>query len=245
MEEISFFAAQRTKGMISASNDKVYAPMSDCFLDALLETDQSEIDVSPGKVISLIGQIALPCVCEVPPSSAPLFSPAGAKVVSQGITWQSLYLVILGRNFVLVEPDREASGDGRVVTLCPLERIALDRDPANARSDTSARRLLVSHRSHSMTPPGLFAFDDPPKLASKEGPIKRLRQWRSTLDVWFEDNRAVTVAFNKVDENIRQAKIHRGRQIQTYLAQDEGSKYPKNPALYGDSTTKSMLSGKW
>lgn len=100
----------KTDGSLVATNDPhtVYAPLSEHFWNALFEEDRDEtfVEARPGTVVSLVGHTAFPCVCEVPPSSAPLFSEAGAKVVSQGITWQSLYLVILGRNFVLAEPER-------------------------------------------------------------------------------------------------------------------------------------------
>ena len=86
-----------------------HASISKSFEKALFDEDQSSdsyVFAEPGTVISLVGHIAFPCVCEVPPSCAPLFSEAGARTVSQGITWQSLYLVILGYNLVLAEPER-------------------------------------------------------------------------------------------------------------------------------------------
>jgi hypothetical protein len=231
MKNIGGFVVTNTGQTIATPKDGVYAPISEHFLDVLLGEDKSQVDTTPGSVIQLVGQVALPCVCEVPPSSAPLFSPAGAKVVSQGITWQSLYLVLIGHNFVLVEPDRQAIGDGRVVTRCPLERVSADKDPADARADTAARRLMVSHRSHMTTTPGLFVFDKPP-IPQREGCLIRSKQWKSKLDVWFEDNNAVKLAFNKVQESIIEAKINRGRRIQIYLAQNEGSSYPRNVFLY-------------
>jgi hypothetical protein len=102
--------AAKGDGSVVATNDSqtVYAPISEFFCNTLFEEDRDDIyiETRPGTVVSLVGHTAFPCVCEVPPSSAPLFSEAGAKVVSQGITWQSLYLVILGRNLVLAEPER-------------------------------------------------------------------------------------------------------------------------------------------
>lgn len=226
-EKIGGFAVTRAGNIVSTPNDCVYAPISKAFLDALLDEGTRKDDSTPGNVVSLVGQVALPCVCEVLPSCAPLFSAAGAKVVSQGITWQSLYLVLIDRYLVLAEPDRDSSGDGRVVTRCPLERISIEKDPPDARTDTAARRLMVSHKSHATKPPGLFMFNKPPSPLI-EGCLVRQRQWTSSLDVWFEDNKAVTLAFNKVQERIIDAKIDRGRRIQTYLAQNEGSTYPGN-----------------
>jgi len=232
MEKIGGFAVTRTGATISTpSTDRVYSPISEPFVRILLGEEESSLDPSPGSTVSLVGQLALPCVCEVSPSCAPLFSDAGAKVVSQGITWQSLYLVSIGCYFVLVEPDRQAGGDGRVVTRCSLERLSIEKDPPDARTDTTARRLLVSHQSEARSPPGLFVFEKLPD-PKKEGCLIRPKQWKSKLDVWFEDNKAVTMAFKKVQEQIVTAKIDRGRRIQTYLAQNKGSSYPRNLAMY-------------
>lgn len=87
-----------------------YGPVSRSMETPFFEEDtgsESYTDAEPGSVVSLVGRTAFPCVCEVPPACAPLFSAEGAKVVSQGITWQSLYLVILGWNLVLAEPERK------------------------------------------------------------------------------------------------------------------------------------------
>lgn len=216
----------------------MYAHISEHFSKALFgfDGDAVHIDAEPGKVVSLVGHMAFPCVCEVPPSCAPLFSAAGAKVVSQGITWQSLYLVLFGRHFVLAEPEKRAAGDGRVVTRCQLERIIVEKDAADARADTTARRLIVSHIGPDQAPPGLFLFEESPKLQD-EGPLVHLKQWLSSLDVWFEDNKAVTLAFNKVQESIVETKIQRGIRIQRYLAQDDNSTYPRNISLYAMDET--------
>lgn len=234
MENIGGVAMKRDGQTVPSKKATcIYAPLSDHFTNALFgfDGDSIHVDVGPGEVVGLVGQVALPCVCEVPPSCAPLFSAAGAKVVSQGITWQSLYLVLLGRHFVLVEPDRHSTGSGRVVTRCRLERISLEKDSANARADTSARRLVVTYEGPDATPPGLFLFDESPK-AEDEGSLLKLKQWRSTLDVWFEDYKSVTLAFNKVQESITAAKIYRGHRIQHFLSQEEGSGYPRNMSLY-------------
>jgi hypothetical protein len=234
LKKIGGFAVKRSGYTVATNRDtSVYAPVSEHFLGALFEFDgdSSHVDASPGKVVSLVGHIALPCVCEVPPSSAPLFSAAGAKVVSQGITWQSLYLVLLGRHFVLAEPERRTSGDGRIVTRCQLERISVAKDAPDARADTTARRLIVSYEGPETKTPGLFLFEETPK-PQDEGTLVHVKQWHSSLDIWFEDNKAVTLAFQKVEPTINEAKINRGLRIQRYLAQNEGSGYPRNISLY-------------
>jgi hypothetical protein len=104
------FAAKRDGSIVETSDPPtIYAPISESFSSALFDEDRTGkkyVEAQPGMSLNLVGHTAFPCVCEVPPSSAPLFSEEGAKVVSQGITWQSLYLVILGRNLVLAEPER-------------------------------------------------------------------------------------------------------------------------------------------
>lgn len=239
LKKVGGFAVKRNGYIVATTRESsVFAPISEHFLNALFEFDgdSSHIDATPGKVVSLVGKVALPCVCEVPPSSAPLFSAAGAKVVSQGITWQSLYLVLLGRHFVLAEPDRRASGDGRIVTRCPLEQMTVAKDAADARADTTARRLIVSYEGVETTPPGLFLFEETPK-PQDEGPLIHVKQWQSSLDVWFEDNKAATVALVKVGPNVDEAKLNRGLRLQRYLAQDEGSGYPRNISLYNAEET--------
>jgi hypothetical protein len=122
-------------------------------------------------------------------------------------------------------------GNGRVVTCCKLERLAVERDPADARADTSARRLILSHIGPDTSPPGLFLFEETPSVKD-EGPFVRVRQYRSSLDVWFEDSKAVSLAFGKVDSKIAAARTYRGHRIRTFLAQGEGSGYPMNMPLY-------------
>lgn len=229
------FAVKRDGSTVVTNDPRtIYSHLSEFFLNATFDEDRDaswHVEAQPGTVVSLIGHTAFPCVCEVPPSSAPLFSEAGAKVVSQGITWQSLYLVILGHNLVMAEPERKSSGDGRVVTRCMLHRLMAEKDSADARTDTSARRLIMSYDGPEISPPGLFLFEETPSIQD-EGPFIRLKQWRSSLDVWFEDNKAVELAFCKVNEMIDEAKAHRGRRIQRYLAQGEGSGYPTDIPVY-------------
>jgi hypothetical protein len=228
-KKLGGLAAKRDGTFVpTLDSDTIFAPLSEHFLTALFEEgrDEGYVDARPGTVVSLIGQTALPCVCEVPPSSAPLFSEAGAKVVSQGITWQSLYLVLLGRNFVLAEPERRSSGDGRVVTCCKLERVSIEVDSMHVSNDTSARRLIVSHDGPDLDPPGLFLFEEAPVPRKDEGPFNRMKLLRSRLDVWFEDSQAVELAQVKANGKIEDAKVYRGKRLQRYLAQGDDSGYP-------------------
>mmetsp|Transcript_9166 Transcript_9166/g.21853 ORF Transcript_9166/g.21853 Transcript_9166/m.21853 type:complete len:1282 (-) Transcript_9166:104-3949(-) len=198
-----------------------YGPVSRSLEPPMFDEDTSSksyIDAEPGSVVSLVGRTAFPCVCEVPPACAPLFSPEGAKVVSQGITWQSLYLVVLGWNLVLAEPERKSSGNGRVVMVCRLENLDVGVDTGDFPQSAAARRLIVSHDGQGETPPGLFMFESPPKRR-EEGVFVHLSKFRTTVDIWFENQKALDLAFVKVKRFVALAKAHRGHLLQDYLLQ--------------------------
>ena len=204
-----------------ADSTTIFSPITKGIDTALFGIDDTSDDVETGSITSLSGmKKAFPCVCEVPPSMAPLFSKEGAKVVSQGITWQSLYLTIVGENLVLVEPERRSNGKGRVVTAFRLENLTLDKDPDDARVDTSARRLILKHESPDLKPPGMFRFEKKPE-PKKTGLFSHTKRWQSTLEIWFEDSNALRVAFSKVFESIVKAKASRGNQIRRYLSEGE------------------------
>ena len=124
-----------------------------------------------------------------------------------------------------------SSGNGRVVTCCRLERLFVERDAADEHAVTSARRLILSHDGSDVSPPGLFLFEETPSIQD-EGPSVRLKQWRSSLDVWFEDSKSVDLAFKTVAKVIDGAKAVRGNLLQKYLAQGEGSGYPTDVPAY-------------
>ena len=60
----------------------------------------------PGSVVSLIGRSAFPCVCEVAQAYTSLFKDANSSVVADGVKWQSLYMVVVGKRMILVEPEK-------------------------------------------------------------------------------------------------------------------------------------------
>ena len=225
--KIGGFIFNRTMNQIIPNPDNsktIFSPISDDFDSALFgidiknESPSEPADIKQGSTTSLVGKVAFPCVCEVPPSMAPLFSTEGAKVVSQGITWQSLYLTIVDENIVLVEPERGSNVAGRVVTVCRLENLTLDKDPDDARVDTAARRLILIYESPDLTPPGMFRFDEKLQL-NQTGHFSHVDRWKSSLDIWFEDSNGLRNAFSKVFETIVKAKANRGNRIRRYLAQ--------------------------
>ena len=104
------FAIQKNCAKVSTPDrTSIYSSISDSFRKTVFE----EFDMTgrdepvTGSVVTFAGHTAIPCVCEAPPSSAPLFSRGGSKVVAEGITWQSLYLILLGQNLVLAEPEKK------------------------------------------------------------------------------------------------------------------------------------------
>lgn len=107
----------------------------------------------------------------------------------------------------------------------------MERDPGGARRDTSARRLILSHDGSDVNPPGLFLFEETPSK-QEVGPLIQIRQSRSSLDVWFEDSKAVELAFKRVAKAVDKAKASRGNRIRKYLAQGEDSGYPPDIPEY-------------
>jgi hypothetical protein len=118
-----------------------------------------------------------------------------------------------------------SSGDGRVVTCCLLERLQIERDKEEDRTAESfARRLLISHEGLDTDPPGMFIFDEAPRM-DNVGPFLRVKQWRSRLDVWFEEDAVAQHALDVVNSKIASCKGRRGNHIRKYLAQGDESGY--------------------
>ena len=85
----------------------IFSPVSKELCTKLLTADEDDRDnAKPGSVVGLVGRTVIPCVCEVPESCAHLLTDETASVVSDGVKWQSLYLVFLGRHVILAEPER-------------------------------------------------------------------------------------------------------------------------------------------
>mmetsp|Transcript_28707 Transcript_28707/g.83197 ORF Transcript_28707/g.83197 Transcript_28707/m.83197 type:complete len:1473 (-) Transcript_28707:109-4527(-) len=169
----------------------------------------------PGSVVGLVGRAAFPCVCEVAPESSSLFTDKGACVVAEGIKWQSLYLVILGKYMILAEPEKGGSGgNGRVVSSCGLACLRAEKDdPPAEESASPARRLLLSFASSSPTAPGVFIRNDVPFGATRN----TVRLTRSRMDLWFEDETAAGHAFKVLSAKIMKARSRRGHFIQQRL----------------------------
>lgn len=95
----------------------------------------------------------------------------------------------------------------------------LQKDIEDLPPSTAARRMIVSHDGQDEVPPGLFLFEETPK-AREVGVFIGVEKFRSTVDIWFEDQRALDLAFSKVDRLISLAKAHRGQLIRNYLLRE-------------------------
>jgi hypothetical protein len=97
----------------------------------------------------------------------------------------------------------------------------LEKDIENLPASTSARRLIVSHYGQDENLPGLFQFEESPKVR-EVGLFIGVQKFRSTVDIWFEDQKALDLAFSRVDRIISLAKAHRGHLIRNYLLRGGG-----------------------
>lgn len=105
------FALTSDRGVVSTREyviedlrRSIHSYLSPNFCNAL--TGDNNLNTSdspaPGSTVALAGRGAMPCVCEAPANSA--IATTGAKLVVEGITWQSLYLAFFGSYLVLAEP---------------------------------------------------------------------------------------------------------------------------------------------
>ena len=205
------------------------AHLSSKFAIAMLDegqtSDKKSTAPAHGSAVGLVGKAAFPCVCEVSASLSPLFS--GRTCISnEGIQWQSLYLVVVGKWCVLAEPGHGGTGgEGRVITACRLACLAIKKDSSSlVNNKTPARRLLVAHASLDPRPPALFVVDSSSSRnrggQSGSGPslgADGLRLTRSRMDLWFEDANAASHACRVLQAKIAKARARRGARIQTAL----------------------------
>jgi hypothetical protein len=70
----------------------------------------------------------------------------------------------------------------------------------------------------------MFLFDEAPRT-DNIGPFLRVKKWRSSLDVWFEEDAVAQHALDVVNSKIASSKGRRGNHIRTYLAQGDESGY--------------------
>lgn len=207
------------------SKRSIFAQVSQSLSDTIFE--EEEVPTSSGQdmnlpetgsIVGLVGRAAFPCVCEVANEHASLFTDKGACVVAEGVKWQSLYLVIMGRYMILAEPEKGGSGgNGRIVTACHLSHLLAEKDnPPSTENASPARRLLLTHASLETDPPGVFIMDSAP-----DGRDSSIMLTRSRMDLWFEDATAVGHAYRVLSSKVNKARSRRGHKILEVLAQDD------------------------
>ena len=226
--QLSYISASASDDEMDSDLSMSLAHVSSKFAIAMLdeaETSESGKGSAPthGSVVGLIGKAAFPCVCEVSSSFSNLFS-GRTCVLNEGIRWQSLYLVVVGKWAVLAEPERGGTGgEGRVITSCRLSCLTVRKDSTSlANNNTPARRLLIAHSSLDPRLPALFLQDSSSsrRSSSGRGPSlgpDGLRLTRSRMDLWFEDSNAAGHAYKVLSSKIAKARARRGGNIKAAL----------------------------
>ena len=174
-----------------------------------------------GSVVALVGRAAYPCVCEIAKESSGLFSDKSSSVVAEGVRWQSLYMVFLGKHMILAEPAKGgSSGDGRVVTAVSLSGLQVEMDNSvEIQNASPARRLLLTCRSPEINAPGLFCLN-PSQIDYSRGQ-NYVKIAESSLDLWFEDASAANQAYKALYTKIAKARSKRGKKIRDSLSLDQ------------------------
>ena len=225
------FASKQAVESSKGGEYQLLCPLSPTFGEVLFGEDVSstanpnpEIP-QPNSIISLVGRGTFPCVCEVTNETESFFTDGNSLVVAEGLRWQSLHLVLLGKHMILTETVRGDSGsNGRVITSCPLSNIIVQNDDAlDQQSASSARRLYLVHFSPELSPPRLFEVDSADGHASNGNEVSITR---SELGLWFEDSNASTKAYKALWTRINKARSKRGQKIREALAHDDRLRFP-------------------
>jgi len=177
---------------------------------------------SSGSIVGLVGRAAFPCVCEVAEECDALFTDKAACVIAEGVKWQSLYLVLLGKYLILAEPEKGGSGgNGRVVTACRLSCLHVEKDnPPSVESASPARRLLLTHSSPNLKPPSVF-IQEPSENKQQKTKHNSLNMNGSRMDLWFEDSLTAGHAYKVLSTKIIRSRARRGNKIREILAQND------------------------
>lgn len=111
---------ETTKFREKNTERSIYQPISkDMFCELFYRGERDSGLPSPGSIVTLVGHMAFPCVCEVPDVSESLFATTESSVIAAGVKWQSLYLVFKDRFMILAEPERDGydSSDEPIFTF--------------------------------------------------------------------------------------------------------------------------------
>jgi hypothetical protein len=204
-------SSQKSRGIISPISPE---------MSQILFTVGNGVDPLPSRSssIDLSSCDLLPCVCEAPASAAHLFADENSGIISEGVTWQSLYIVFVGEYLVFAQPiPGQSGGIGRVISTCGLAQLIVQTDSEPVQQGGPARRLLFSHKWFDRTPPPLFLYDNIPDPLIESTPFVNVKTYVSRLDVWFEHQRAADHAFKTLNKRVFEAKANRGCRLQSFL----------------------------
>ena len=202
-----------------AMSRQIYAPLSPKVSRLLMGLGGKAPMPSSGSSMTLGRSPAVPCVCEVMPSAISLFQGADSRVIADGVTWQSLYLVSERGYLIFVQPlpDESDEAVGRVITVCNIDQLNVEQDVTpSTEGESTARRIVISHEGFSRMPPPLFLFEDLPK-DEEIGPFVRMKPFVSVLDVWFEDKHAANYAYHILSAEVFKGKSQQGHRIMELL----------------------------
>jgi hypothetical protein len=204
------------------------SPLSSKFQNLMFDEESFnsiKTEFKAGSIVSLVGKAAYPCVCEVKEENDSLFRDGGSYVISDGIKWQSVYLVISGSYMMLTESvEGDSGGNGRVVISTLLSHLVSVYDETlKGNSSTSpARRIFLTHFSTKSRPPGLFSLIDDEinsNVHHNKGidPTNHIQMTKSILDLWFEDENAARKAHKSLSSKIFKDRFKRGQRIKDTL----------------------------
>lgn len=230
---VSTFAENWKECRESVENESRFllAPLASKIQKILLDQDSFDSvksDYKAGSIVSLVGKAAYPCVCEVKEENDSLFRGGGGSyVVSDGIKWQSVYLVISDSHMMLAEAvEGDSGGNGRVVISTALSHlVAVYDETLKGNSTSPARRLFLTHISIEPKPPNLFVLvddeiNDKSQYNDCTCPSNHVQVTKSILDVWFEDETAARKAHKSLSAKIFKARFKRGQRMKDVLIEE-------------------------
>ena len=207
-------------GLIVNISDEscTYAAVSSTLTDSLFSDNFVADQLKANAVIDLDSTLCIPCVCEI---LGPLDPTSEGCIESEGVTWQSLYIILHHDDhtyqigFAQVLPATGGSA-GRIISVCPLDRITVEKDSSIPVDGSPARRLSLCYKWFDQTPPQLFLYDAMPTL-EEEGDFLLAKSFTSRLDIWLENEYSANQAFEILTDHIFLAKAQRGKRVLSFL----------------------------
>jgi len=219
----SFASESVHAGFYGASTRKALkknAPLSPSLCSILYYergTSEAVSHHQEGAVVSFVGKTALPCVCEVPDNFCATVKGVGSFVETNGVRWQSLYMVLLVNVMVLVVPAKGTTGNGRIISCCRISGLSVMKDDAaksgkDRKSNNPARRLCLTYETLETFPPGLFTTQEDNSALKKKRVVHT-----SYLDLWFQKQSSVDFAYATLQSKIKKARSKRGKVLRNHL----------------------------